>query len=249
MSEIWYYEANNGAQGPMSVSDLVFALSGMSSPMRVPVWRVGFGEWKDAGDVPEVVRLLKPPPLTKPRSPPPPVVHSEPIFGQPVPAAEPAAIQSSGARDADLTGIGGWLVLVALGQILAPLKLIASLVQYYSSLDFSLIERFPLAFAGEAALNALLFGLLVYMAVLFFQHSRRFPTFFIIVWIAAVLSFPVNTFWVAISLSLYTGQPANDFFTQVDGKEIGQTIGVLLWGGIWVTYILKSRRVANTFVR
>jgi len=57
MSEIWHSSDSNAAQRPMNIPDLVLALSGMSNPTRVPVWRTGFSEWQAAGHVPEVLRL------------------------------------------------------------------------------------------------------------------------------------------------------------------------------------------------
>ena len=199
--------------------------------------------------MPEVLRLMKLPPLNNPRPPPPPMARLEPTLAQPFVTDDPTPVRPSSARDPKLTGIGGWLIPVAIGQIFAPLMLIATLAQYYSSMDYSLLQRFPVAFLGEAALNVFLFGISVYAAALFFRHSRRFPTFFIIQMMASFLMLPVNALWVAVTLSLYTGQPTKDFFTGFDGKEIGQAIAILIIGGIWVAYILKSKRVANTFVR
>jgi len=58
----------------------------------------------------------------------------------------------------------------------------------------------------------------------------------------------VDVVWVALNLSLYTGRPFTEF-AKLDPQTVGQWIGATIIAAVWITYIKKSRRVANTFTR
>jgi type IV pilus assembly protein PilA len=45
------------------------------------------------------------------------------------------------------------------------------------------------------------------------------------------------------------GEPSVSAADDLEPKDIGQSIAYTIVGGIWVAYILKSKRVANTFVK
>jgi hypothetical protein len=133
-------------------------------------------------------------------------------------------------------------VLVAFQQVVTPLRTLISLFEYISTLDKNVIEKFPITFLGEAAINVGLFGFTVYTSILFFRHSRKFPKLVIWEWILfASLPF-IDAAWVAATMPV-------KFDSLLDAKEIGKSIGMAIVGGIWITYILRSKRVANTFVK
>jgi hypothetical protein len=146
----------------------------------------------------------------------------------------------------ELTGIGGWLGLLAFGQVTGILRLLVSLGQYYTMLDPQVTAKFPTAIWGEAAMNALVIWLCVYTAVLFFRHSRNFPRCFIWQMIAVICMPIVDLLWVAFMISLASGRPFTEFLT-LEAKEGGQIIAAVIGALIWIPYILRSRRVANTF--
>jgi hypothetical protein len=74
------------------------------------VWRHGFDDWKPADEVSEVAQqLFRPPPL---RPGPPPV----PTIREPAVPVEDA-VEFKNVRP-PLTGIGGWLGLLAFGQVI-----------------------------------------------------------------------------------------------------------------------------------
>jgi Protein of unknown function (DUF2569) len=158
--------------------------------------------------------------------------------GNPDPAVKPAP-----------SGIGGWLILMAIGQVLGPLRFFTSVIQYYSSFGGGEFRQFPVTFVGEAFINCCLAILYVYTAVLFFRTSKRFPRFFVYEVVASVSLFFVNAFWVAATLSMSSGQAMGPILQRVlEPREIGQTIAAAIVGGIWIAYVFNSRRVANTFV-
>jgi NAD/NADP transhydrogenase beta subunit len=148
-----------------------------------------------------------------------------------------------------LRGIGGWLLLLALGQILGPIKFVVSIVQYYATLETALFEKLPVTLAGEALLNLAAGALYFITAVLFFRTSKRFPRFFVYEIIATVAVLPVSVGWVALGIGFETGQPGwSAAVSTVTPREVLQTIGGAIFGAIWVVYLKKSRRAANTFV-
>jgi hypothetical protein len=142
----------------------------------------------------------------------------------------------------ELTGIAGWLDLVALQQVVTLLRTLVLFLEYISTLDKNVIEKFPIPFLGEAAMNVGLFALTVYTSILFFRRSRKFPKFLILEWIL----FPALPF---IDAALVSATMDVSFASLLDAKDIGQSIALAFVGAIWIAYILRSKRVANTFVK
>src|SRR5262249_637150 len=139
--------------------------------------------------------------------------------------------------------------LMAIGQVLGPLRFFASAGQYYSSLSANAFRQFPLTFWGEAAMNVGLAILYVYTATLFFRKSERFPRFFVYEVVATALSFVLNGIWVAATVSLSTGRAMGPILQNVfEPREVGRTIVAAIVGCLWITYLFNSKRVANTFV-
>jgi uncharacterized protein DUF2569/uncharacterized protein DUF4339 len=247
MSELWYYAEGGETRGPLSLADLVGNLSQASDPEKVLVWRKGFENWKPVSAVSEVAgQMIRPPPL---RPPPPPVVS---------PAEPPSKIHEPVVSDDDvgalkdfkppLSGIAGWLILIAIGQVVGVIKLLGSLAQYYGEADPKLFQQFPVTMWGEAALNAGFVALAIYTAVLFFQKSSKFPRFFIYQWMFIIFMPLVDMVWAGLTLSLYTGRSFEEF-AKFDPQTVGQSIGAMIGAAVWITYIIKSRRVANTFTK
>jgi Protein of unknown function (DUF2569) len=145
-------------------------------------------------------------------------------------------------------GIGGWLTLIALGQILGPLKLLTSTSTYFSSLPSEMWIKFPLVVYFEAALNISVLAISAATTFLFFSKSRLFPTFFIMEAVAAILSYPFDVIISAVGLSAYSGQPASIFVEKMlEPKDIAQLLATAVTCAIWILYIKSSKRVANTF--
>lgn len=103
-------------------------------------------------------------------------------------------------------GIGGWLILFAIGQVVGPLKFIASTLHYYDGVDAAQLEKFPITFIGEGVMNFTLFVLITCTSVAFFGKSRWFPRLFIWEVIATMLFFPISALWAAATIGMVTGQ-------------------------------------------
>lgn len=244
MTDLWYYAEGEGTHGPMSIAELVPLLSRIADPRRVMIWRHGFEDWKAVEDVSEVAQqVFRPPPLR--RSIPPPTPERAALtIREPAVDVEEAA-QFKNVR-AELTGLSGWLVLIGLGQVLGILKFVGTMGKYYGEVDAQVWTRFRTMMWGEAALNGVLFLVFVYTAVLFFRRSRLFPKFFIWQFVLSLSAPLVATLWAGFTISMATGQPMSELMS-FDTQEISQMIAVVVTAAIWIPYILKSRRVRNTF--
>jgi Protein of unknown function (DUF2569) len=144
-------------------------------------------------------------------------------------------------------GIGGWLLLVAVGQVVGPLRMLVGLGQMFIDPDtLQAFERVPLATYGEFALNLALTLLAIATAILFFRKSRYFPRFFICELVAAFVIPALAVVWVALILSARFGQPFGEFLA-LEPQEVAQLILAVVTALIWIPYTLKSKRVRNTF--
>jgi hypothetical protein len=241
MTELWYYAEGKETRGPVSIAELVPVLARIADARRVLIWRHGFDNWKAVEEVGEVAQqLLRPPPLDRELSPLPP------------PVREPTVDADDAAHFKDvkpeLTGIGGWLGLLAFGQVIGILRLIASLGQYYTTLDAQVFANFPAAIWGEAAMNAAVAGLCVYSTVLLFRRSRDFPRIFVWQMIFVICMPLADLLWVAFTISRATSRPISDFLT-IEPAEGSQMVAGVIGALIWIPYVRRSRRVANTFTR
>ena len=218
-------------------------LSRVSNGSSVLVWRDGFPSWVKAGSVPELAtHIIKPPPL-----PVSPRVSSQKALPDPTSPIIVGEVRATPDKN-DLVGIGGWLILVALGQILGPLKYIAFLFNYYTNMESDLWTKFPITFYGEAALNISLLAVICYTSYLFLTTSRLFPKFFIYQYSASILLYPLDVIFTGVTLSAYTGQSFEALSAKmVTAELVGQWIAVIIVAAIWIPYIKLSKRVANTF--
>jgi len=234
MTDLWYYSESGQSCGPVSLDALIRALSLEENAGRVLIWRHGFDDWRPAEDVSEVAQKL--PPLPSPPAE---------VRGPAVTADDATEFKHV---KPDPSGIGGWLGLVALGQVVGILRLIVSLAQYYASVKQEIWTRFALAMWGEAALNAGFVCLCIYTASLLFRHSRSFPGFFIAQEVWGVLVPLVDPLWVSFAISQAVHKPVVELLT-IDPRQGGRVIVGAIGAAIWIPYILRSRRVANTFTK
>lgn len=261
MTDLWYYADGEKTRGPVPLAELAAALAKTPDPRRTLVWQLGFTDWKPAEQVPELAdQLLRPPTLepTPPAPPPPPPPASPspspPMPPPPPPLAAPAiGIASAATREAapprELKGIGGWLILVAIGQVIGPLSALLQAVKYYvSEVDGELLAEFPATFYGEILMNVAYLAFMIFTAVLFFRHSRLFPRFFILELILVIVFPLLDLLWAAVTVSIYSGQSFTDFLT-LEPKDIGTIVATGIINPIWIAYTLRSKRVANTFVK
>jgi hypothetical protein len=180
-------------------------------------------------------------PVPNPYSPP-----KAPVVQEPEPVAEPSL-----ARDGP-EGLGGWLVIVAISLVVSPIRLVLFIVQTYLPLVrdgtfLALItpasERFHPMLASiivlEVIVNAFFIAFSIWLIVLFFQKSRRFPLRFVILSVLSVVFILGDTLAVA----------ALDLGSPWDAEGIRELMRGLFALCVWGPYMFVSARVNNTFVR
>jgi hypothetical protein len=144
--------------------------------------------------------------------------------------------------DEPLKGIGGWLVLVAIGQIIGVIKVIVSTVEYYTGPGVhEAFEKLSIAMNAELTLNATYIALVIFTTYAFFSEKRYFR----ILYILEILLSPILIIVDAMLLSLFT---TLSFSKALDTDLLARTVGACLPGTIWIIYMFRSRRVKNTFV-
>ena len=164
------------------------------------------------------------------------------LIGVPVFFAVRSAAKPSQNPEA-LVGFGGWLMLLAIGQALSPLR---TLADFANSADgyqrLMTLSNGPLAVYGEVALNLGFLALQLIVLVSMLRRSLRFPQLFLLQWLAIPVVFVLDTIWIALIL----GVPVNQVLA---GDALVAPIASFVGTGIWVAYVYKSIRVRNTFNR
>ena len=152
----------------------------------------------------------------------------------------------------ELKGIGGWLILPAIGVFLGPIIAIgmdfASYQPYLQGGDFfgavssvnSMIPNFSIIFWLEV-LYAIVFDIfLIYLLYLMLAKKSFFPTLYArLIYISIV--------YLILDYSAVYLLLGDEYFRldSLDIRAIFQTLFTLV---VWVPYMKKSVRVKNTFI-
>lgn len=155
-------------------------------------------------------------------------------------------------QDERLRGLGGWLVLLGIGVVLAPLQISAAIVTLYSQVfgsgnwqalttaDSDVYH--PLwapIIIGELVFNLGMLCATLYLWYLFFSKSYLFPRAYIVVALATLIFIPFDAWVITFVL------PDEPMFDEATARNFGRALFGSL---IWVTYLGVSRRVKATFV-
>ncbi|MBN9255864.1 MULTISPECIES: DUF2569 domain-containing protein [unclassified Mesorhizobium] len=146
-------------------------------------------------------------------------------------------------------GIGGWLVLPMLGLVLTP---IVGLIQLYDTDYVGIFQNWRalsvlqnVLIAAELLVSGIL-NLTAPALLLFFMFKRWqiFPGWYII-WAAVTPVYLLLDPWAAHVIFPDTFPTLADAYDKDTVRSISRTI----WGAIiWIPYMMRSVRVANTFV-
>lgn len=152
----------------------------------------------------------------------------------------------------DLKGLGGWLILVGIGVVIGPLRLVYELGPMYFNLFsegvFSIVFNSKLDVYNpvlgsfiivEMILNILMTLVVFYLAYLFFTKHHTFPK-----WYIAISA--ISVFWIL--LDAWVGSLIIENEPLFNAESQKEFIRTLIAACIWIPYMLKSERVKVTFV-
>ena len=139
------------------------------------------------------------------------------------------------------SGIGGWLVLPAIGLIVCPFKLVYS---FWVSLLVPMNGKWIILWSAEPRLaifvglmiaaNIISLALVLWTAWHFFHKNKRAPFLYCTFLVFVMVFELVDCFLVR---QIYPE------------RKVMPNNMLLLSGAIWLTYFLNSKRVRNTFIR
>ena len=145
---------------------------------------------------------------------------------------------------APLTGFGGWLIWLAIGQALAIPRMVQKLVAYYGDESTpAMFQATPVAMYGELILWVCYLVLVIYTTGAFFYKKRAFKRAFTIQSLSLLAFGIIDLIWISAVDGVPLAAMINEGAGQL-GSAVGATIGMIPW----VAYVWRSRRVANTFV-
>ena len=173
----------------------------------------------------------------------------------------PAAIDSKAVAESNSAvekyqGLGGWLILVALGLISAPLMIGWALYQDFLPLVLEAQVWETLTSPGspiysslwkptlmmEVTVNIVFFVWTIYLLVLFFRRSAHFPKLY-------VIFLAVNLLFLVIDdVLLFQIRRQLPILTETVGEQKFSSLSAVLPTVIWIPYILNSKRVKQTFI-
>jgi hypothetical protein len=149
-------------------------------------------------------------------------------------------------------GLGGWLILVGIGLILGLIKVIVTLISIYKPFmnadalnkltninSSTYIPNFGLLFYSEIIINSFVILLMIYLIYLFFRKKNTFPKYYIFITLFVIITIPVDAYLASIVF------PDEKIFDTDTTKSFFQS---LFSGVIWIPYMVKSKRVRNTFI-
>ena len=156
--------------------------------------------------------------------------------------------------DEEPRGLGGWLILVAIGLCITPIELTVSVVNDLLPI-FQLEGYWDLLTTPGSEVYHRLWGPLIIFAIvgntfiiifsiilifLFFTKSHRFPIL-AIVFVALNFVLVVSDFFLADLLPVMASED--------DGEFVIGLFQAIFNVMAWIPYLLSSKRVKNTFVK
>lgn len=146
-------------------------------------------------------------------------------------------------------GIGGWLILPAIGLLLSPFRLLYDMkdLEYFDQSMWNLLtDKESVSYnpfvAGalpiELIFNVFVFLFSIFLAIIFFQRRSSFPLLY--------QFYLVGMFIFLLGETIYIEIVQPDSATFEEYKEIGRSFIAVL---IWVPYMRISKRVKETFTK
>jgi len=138
---------------------------------------------------------------------------------------------------------------MAIAMWIAPFRTLTTLLKVTEGVDANVASRFHLAFDGEMALIAVLIIMQIITLVFMMQRSWRFVPMFIGMGVYAILLPLLDIAWSSTVLAALSGISIRILLDGMAPQTTATFIANTIVMSIWMLYVTRSRRVANTFVR
>ncbi|WP_278369711.1 DUF2569 domain-containing protein [Pseudoalteromonas lipolytica] len=155
--------------------------------------------------------------------------------------------------DKDLVGIKGWLILVAIGVVISPLRVFYESINIFKPIfTTDMWQRLTSQFGDmyhplweplliiEILFNVTLFFASLYLIVLFFKHKKAFVSWYLAILLGGLAFIVLDAFVVSLLVPSVT-----ILDSEMKTMLIRGVIQALIWG----PYMLLSQRVKATFVK
>jgi hypothetical protein len=140
------------------------------------------------------------------------------------------------------SGFGGWLLLLAIGQILGLLKTMATVANSIQTwAEYSSVGGGKVVIGGEAVITFAFVILQVVVIWFMLKKHRLFPKLFFYQWIAIPVAFVLDVALVSAVLGVGVHQ-------LLTPEVVSPSVAAFVVTGLWVWYVSKSVRVRNTFI-
>ena len=153
----------------------------------------------------------------------------------------------------ELSGLRGWLILVGIGVVVSPIRLLVTFLPIYTKLfsdgtwealtsvdSEAYTPLWAPVILTEVFYNTAMVLASIYLIYLFFAKHYLFPKFYIGIVAISLIVIPLDAWLVAL---VFPDQPI------LDPDTVQEFLRVFIAGIIWVPYLLLSKRVKATFVR
>jgi hypothetical protein len=240
----WYYMKDSQRNGPVGENELVKLLVSGVIDSSSMVWNKDIKDWTSACDVDALI--------PSDFRPPPPPVMPPPLVDKATGESDDDSAGSMPATHSPYVGLGGWLVLPAVGIIIAPfIMLFTKLLPEIKLLRGGVWELLAIPgsdsyipwwgplFAAEMTINLGITVAWIFIAFLFFSKKKCFP-----MWYIGTMTFTLG-FMVIDAIASKLAFPDLAAFDQNTVTVIAQQLVATL---IWGRYMWVSRRVKATFV-
>jgi hypothetical protein len=230
----------NGPQrvGPVSQDQLCDLFRKGVLTLQTLVWSDAFKNWTEASKI-AALRSLAPMPIESTNRVGPGATPSADVpFGGRSISAPSLNYETPNAVNGPV-GIGGWLILPAIGLILAPIgQALIVLGAFALAHQQSTAPAAAAAFQKFAIINAIYGVYILIAAFMFFGKKRIAPAMMICAYLAGILLCFMSSVLAGPISSTATNSGS-------DGAALGRSVIVAL---IWIPYFSMSKRVKNTFV-
>ena len=155
------------------------------------------------------------------------------------------------ARDypGELKGVGGWLAFAAIGITFAPMHALVDIVAYAMRLDLISVARNPLLYAAEIPLKLAGPPLAIWVVWHLLRRTRRFKSAFAYLLLFWPLASLADLLWVSFIASVTTDSSFLKTLDRLWRPDVATgTLTSALSAVVWIDYLRRSKRVANTFV-